>query len=184
MNKRVTAMVMATMLASPLMMAQIGMAASGKGKMGTALSTSTSSQRVRLEAGLKATGVTGVEAEAKYEKRTDSAGTIREKFEAEFEAPLTFDPAITDASTFTLMVGGATCTLVFDEIETELIGGVAVDVREFKVVVEQRTPAGGTPVLLAPKYGDCGGVFPMIVEGGSASLTVGATTFSGTFKKH
>ena len=156
MNKKMTAIVFATVLASPLAIAKISMADGGRGKTRTALATSGTSTSFESEyerrfvvPAVQVGGATGrgeVEVEFVKRTRTDTTGvtTTTTKLEAEIEALIPgsapIDPLLIDAD---ITVGGVMCTfsaLAKTAVVPVLINNVAFQ----KVAIE------GSAVVVSP----------------------------------
>ena len=158
MNKKLTAVALAVAIASPMMMARISGAASGRGRVGGALSTTSGGTSTSVEyeyerrfvvppatiGGLAGRGEVEVELEKKT--RTSSTGVITNiiKLEAEIEALIpgtaVIDPAVIDAN---IQVGTVQCTfsaLARTAVVPVLKNGVAFQ----KVVIE------GASVVVSP----------------------------------
>lgn len=185
MNKKTTAMVLALALASPLTMAQISMAASGKSKAGAALSGVTGTttvveyeyeRRFTVPAaqvgGLTGRGEVEVELEKKTKTPTVGAPTAATKLKAEIEALLpgttVIDPALIDAN---IQVGPVACTfsaLAKTAVVPILKNGVAyqkVAIEGAAVVV---TPLPGT---LTDKGLECTGDIAQLTGGETVTVT-------------
>jgi hypothetical protein len=156
MKKEATALVLASVLASPVTMAKISMAASGKGKSGTVAAAAVgTSTKMELEAELRfrdAATNTRAEAEVEVGQKTKN-GVISSKLEVEFEITQLLpaggtpsDPTGIDAD---ISVGGVMCTIsdLRDPSVKQVVRGAQIFQKvSFHGSFAQVTPAPATPL--------------------------------------
>lgn len=185
MNKKLTAVALAAVLASPAMMAQVSGAASGKGKAGRSLSSSGSSSTstsveyeyerkfvVPAAVGSTLTGRGEVEVELEKKTKTSSTGVVTNttKLEAEIEALIPgtaiIDPTMIDAN---IQVGTVQCTfsaLARTAVVPVLKNGVAYT----KVVIEGSSVVVSPATTATDKGLDCAGDITTLI--GTETVTV------------
>lgn len=165
MTFKATAVLLATLLAAPVIMTQASFADS-KGKSSTTTSSATTTE-TKLKARLTpALGLIG-EGEAEYKNKVSSKGT-EEKFSGEVEFPVT-DLIAAQANVFEMHLARlgaeyAVCSLVIKEIEFKYQAGNPVPVAieaEYEVSASQKTPVGGVPTV-SQKVGNCAPALPAV----------------------
>lgn len=175
MNMKVTAIVLASVLASPVMMAKISMAASGKGKGGAVTAAfSGGGTKTELEAEMR-DRARGAKGEVEFEQKIRS-GITKSKLKAEAEIVV---PAGTDPMTLTptvdVDVNGLLCEITNPPIlRSKTKNGVTTQKFHFEGSLKQQ----GVDPLTDPITDnglDCGGIttFPTFAVGNPVTVTIG-----------
>jgi hypothetical protein len=192
MTFKATAVLVATLLASPIVVTQAGFA-DGKGKSSGKHSTGTSTVTttvIQLKADLTPVlGVTG-DGKATYSNKTGTKGTD-EKFTGKVEFPVT-DLALAEAAVFEMHLARnaaeyAVCSLTIKEIEFKYQPGTppvpnGIEA-EYRVSAKQKTPVGGVPTA-TELVGSCVPAVPAVQALDTVTVVqqgVGTTLLTGTF---
>lgn len=167
MNKKVTAIVLASALASPVALAKISVAAGGgRGPRAAAALASTS---IKLEAEKKDRTL-GAEGEAEYGERTRN-GITQKKLSAEVEVILdNAAAAALVASDAKVEINGTTCKFTKAPSVEPLLTDPTKSEVEFHGSVSQ---SGTDPIVM--KGLDCGATIPTVAAGQTAIFTVNTT---------
>lgn len=174
MNK-MTAMVLASVLASPATMARISLAESGKGKSGSVVARgAATSTKTELEAEMKDT-VNKAKAEVEFEKRVKN-GVTKSKLSAEAEivVPSGVDPA-TVLATVEVEINGLQCEIGNPPVlRSKTKNGVTVSTLQFQgSLLQEGTDPATDPIT--DKGLDCGAIttFPAFAVGDTVKVTIG-----------
>ena len=171
MKKKVTAMVLASVMAAPFAMVGKSFAAGGHQQRGIRTAADTISTKTELEAEMRfrATDIRA-EAEVDWEQGTRN-GVLRTKLGAEVEI-LLVNPATPPVGTLIdagITLTGGSCTFLNDPV---VMGPFVFGAQTFYRVVFYGSVAqsGATPIVARGL--DCGGVIPSVAAGDSASVNV------------
>ena len=172
MKPKTTAIVLATVLASPLFLTKVSIADGRRGPSNSGAPKAPAT-KISFEAEMK-NRLIGAEGEAEYTKRTKGADT-QEKFAAEFEIVKPNSLNI-DETTIGLEIhvnGMLACTFKTPgTLETELKHGQTIQKVEFRASIQKNTVGGLETVK---EVGDCGKLLPAVQVGDTAEVFLNGT---------